>query len=411
MSEHYDAIVIGAGAAGLFFAGEAAMRGVRVLAIDHARKLGEKIRISGGGRCNFTNIHAEPQNFISTNPKFAISALKGFGPRDFLARVEAAGIGWHEKKLGQLFCNDGAGRIIDLLVGACRVGGVDLRAGVTIENIRKSDAAFHLETTAGQFSAPQLIVATGGKSIPKLGATGFGYGVAERFGLRIIEPRAALVPLTFEGAFKEAARTLSGLSVKAGVTCPAPAPGKHAQKPPSFRDGLLFTHRGLSGPSVLQISSYWRESTPIEIDFLPDGDLFALLKERRAAAGGVQFQTALAEFLPRRLAQHLCALENWRGNLADWSDENLRSAAHALQCWKVTPSGSEGYRTAEVTLGGVDTDTLHSKTLEAKSVYGLYFIGEVVDVTGWLGGYNFQWAWASAFAAARAVAEKRGALA
>lgn len=406
-TQHFDAILIGAGAAGLFFAGEAGAKGVQVLALDHAEKLGEKIRISGGGRCNFTNINAAPANFISANPKYAISALKGFTPRDFLARVEAAKIGWHEKKLGQLFCNDGAQQIIDMLIGACRAGGADIRAGVCVNDIAKTDDAFRVETSAGAFSAPQLVIATGGKSIPKLGATGFGYRVAEQFALPVIAPRPALVPLTFEGAVKDMARALSGVSVDAAVTCLAPQSHKRAQKPPSFRDGLLFTHRGLSGPSILQISSYWREGAPIEIDFLPESDLFALLKEKRAKAGGVLFQTALSELLPRRLAQMLCETEGWGGNLADWSDEKLRAAAGVIHGWKATPSGTEGYRTAEVTLGGVDTDALHSKTMEAKSVAGLYFIGEVVDVTGWLGGYNFQWAWASAYAAARAVADAR----
>jgi len=406
-TQQFDVIVIGAGAAGLFFAGEAGRRGVRVLAIDHAEKLCEKIRISGGGRCNFTNLHAAPENFISRNPKFAISALRGFTPRDFLARVEAAKIGWHEKKSGQLFCDDGAQQIIDMLLEGCRAGGVTLRPGVAVEAIAKERDEFRLDTLAGAFSAPRLVIATGGKSIPKLGATGFGYGVAEKFALPVIEPRAGLVPLTFEGAFKETARALSGVSVDAAVTCPAAQTRGRAGKRPAFRDGLLFTHRGLSGPSILQISNYWREREAIEIDFHPEGDIFEALRERRASRGGVLFQTALSEILPRRLAQQFCAIEGWDGNLADWSDERLRAAARIIHGWKVTPAGSEGYRTAEVTLGGVDTDALHSKSMEAKSVPGLYFIGEVVDVTGWLGGYNFQWAWASAYAAAHAVAEAR----
>ncbi|MGE0181650.1 MAG: NAD(P)/FAD-dependent oxidoreductase [Parvularculaceae bacterium] len=407
-AEHFDAIVIGAGAAGLFFAGEAGARGVRVLALDHAAKLGEKIRISGGGRCNFTNIHAAPENFLSHNPKFAISALKGFTPRMFLDRVEAAKIGWHEKKLGQLFCDDGAQEIIRLLLEGCRAGGVDVRSGVSVDAISKDESAFRVETSAGGFSAPRLVIATGGKSIPKLGATGFGYRVAERFGVKVIEPRAALVPLTFEGALKDMTKALTGVAIDAAVTTAAASTaGRRATKAPAFRDGLLFTHRGLSGPSILQISSYWREGAPIEIDFFPDADLFDALKRKRASGGGVLFQTALSDFLPRRIAQQFCAMEAWDGNLADWSDERLQAAARVLQNWRVTPSGSEGYRTAEVTLGGVDTDALQSKTMEVKSVPGLYFIGEVVDVTGRLGGYNFQWAWSSAVAAARAVAGAR----
>ena len=404
-TEPFDAIVIGAGAAGLFFAGEAGRRGVRVLALDHAQKLGEKIRISGGGRCNFTNIDAGPENFISENPKFAISALKGFTPRDFLARVEAANIGWHEKKSGQLFCNDGAQRIIDMLLAGCRAGDVRLRAGVTVNDIAKTDGLFRVETSAGGFSAPRLVIATGGKSIPKLGATGFGYRVAERFGVPVVEPRAGLVPLTFEGALKDMSRALSGVAVDAAVSCPAPR--LRGLTPPSFRDGLLFTHRGLSGPSILQISSCWREGRAIDIDLAPDGDLFDALKARRAQRGGVLFQTALSDLLPRRLAQAFCEIEGWSGNLADWRDERLKAATEKLHRWRVVPSGSEGWRTAEVTLGGVDTQALDQRSMAVKSVSGLYFIGEVVDVTGWLGGYNFQWAWASAFAAARAIADAR----
>ncbi len=403
-SENFDVIIIGAGAAGLFCAAEAGRRGLRVRVLDHAEKLGEKIRISGGGRCNFTNIHTKPENFLSENPKFCISALRGYTPRDFLDRVDAANIAWHEKKLGQLFCDDSAQQIIDLLVSGCREAGVTLRTGVTVERVSKQGDLFCIETLDGAFHAPRLVIATGGKSVPKIGATGFGYQVAKTFGLDIVEPRPALVPLTFEGGIKDMAKELAGMSVDASVSVVADGSidKTRKQKPPAFQDGFLFTHRGLSGPSILQISSYWREGGAIVVDLSPEGDIFEALKLRRAAGGKTAFQTTLAEILPRRLAQKLCAQEGWSGNLADWSDGKLKNAADGIHRWEVVPAGSEGYRTAEVTIGGVDTDALHSKTMEVKSVPGLFFIGEVVDVTGWLGGYNFQWAWASAYAAAQA---------
>lgn len=403
--DNYDIIVIGAGAAGLFFAGEAGKRGRRVLAIDHARKLGEKIRISGGGRCNFTNIHTSPENFLSENPKFCISALKGFTPRDFLDRVEAADIAWHEKKLGQLFCDGSAEQIIDMLVSGCREAGATLLTETVVEKASKNGEAFRIETSNGAFHAPRLVIASGGKSIPKIGASGFAYRIAEQFGLDVVEPRPALVPLTFEGGIKETARDLAGVSVDAAVSAKVggDASRRRKTKPPAFRDGFLFTHRGLSGPSILQTSSYWREGGAITIDLSPADDVFKALQARRASNGKIAFRTALAETLPARLAQKLCEREGWRGNIADWSDARLKAAADAVHRWEVVPSGSEGYRTAEVTLGGVSTDALNSKTMEVKSAPGLFFIGEAVDVTGWLGGYNFQWAWASAHAAAQAV--------
>ena len=400
----YDVIVIGAGAAGLFFAAQAAGHGRRVAALDHATKLGEKIRISGGGRCNFTNLHTAPENFLSENPKFCISALRGFAPRDFLARVEAAGIGWHEKKLGQLFCNESAQAIIDMLLADCRRTGVALHGDVHVETVARSGEMFRIATDKGDWTAPRLVIASGGKSIPKIGATGFGYRIAAQFGLGVVEPRPALVPLAFEGEVREMAKDLAGVSLDAGVSAsPSPAAGKRRRRPPVFRDGFLFTHRGLSGPSILQTSSYWREGEAVRIDLSPAEDLFEALKARRARAGKTAFRTALAEILPKRLAQRFCARHGWGGNLADWSDAKLNAAAEALHRWEVAPTGSEGYRTAEVTLGGVDTAALNSRTMEVKSVPGLFFIGEVVDVTGWLGGYNFQWAWASAYAAAQAM--------
>ncbi|GGY44398.1 BaiN/RdsA family NAD(P)/FAD-dependent oxidoreductase [Parvularcula lutaonensis] len=402
--ESYDVIALGAGAAGLFFAAEAGKRGKRVLLLDHAKKIGEKIRISGGGRCNFTNIHAKPENFLSQNPKFCISALRGFTAQDFIKRVDAAGIGWHEKHLGQLFCDDSAQAIIDMLVRDCESHGVTIRTETEIERVARGNTGFAVAAGGAVHAAPALVVATGGKSIPKIGATGFGYQLAEQFGLKVVEPRPALVPLTFEGAIKDMAKDLSGVSVPARVTAsPEAVFGRRRKKPTAFEDGFLFTHRGLSGPSILQISSYWREGGGVTVDLSPANDVYETLRARRAKGGKTEIQTALSEVLPRRLAQSLASHEGWRGNLADFSDRKLRAVADRVHGWGVRPAGSEGYRTAEVTLGGVDTDGLNSKSMEAKDVPGLYFIGEVVDVTGWLGGYNFQWAWSSAYAAARSV--------
>ncbi|MEE4208682.1 MAG: NAD(P)/FAD-dependent oxidoreductase [Parvularcula sp.] len=403
----YDAIVLGAGAAGLFCTGEAARRGVRVLALDHAKVLGEKIRISGGGRCNFTNLGARPEHFLSENPKFAISALSRFTPKDFLARVEAAGIGYHQKALGQLFCDGRAQEITDMLFTACREGDVTIEHGCEITSVGREGRVFVVECEGRRFRAPMLVVATGGKSIPKIGATGFGYQIAQSFGLDIIEPRPALVPLTFEGAVKEMAASLAGVSVEANVTADPeiPAPRRRA-KPTGFKDGFLFTHRGLSGPSILQISSFWREGGAVVVDLAPGRDVASALLERKRSQPRAEITTALADHIPKRLAQTLSKQEGWAGRLADWSDKRLHLVAEGLHAWRVTPSGSEGYRTAEVTLGGVSTAELDSRTMEAKRVPGLYFIGEVVDVTGWLGGYNFQWAWSSAYVAAQALAEQ-----
>lgn len=390
---HMDVIILGAGAAGLFCAAEAAKRGRQVLVLDHADKIGEKIRISGGGRCNFTNIDTKPENFLSENPRFCISALKRFSPQDFIDQVDQAGIAWHEKKLGQLFCDGKATQIVDMLIQNAKKAGVTLQTGTAIDQVTKTADGFEVMTRAGLAKARQLIVATGGKSIPKIGATGLGYQIATQFGLPLIEPRPGLVPLTFEGAAKEQASALSGLSVEAVVRA-----GKAA-----FQEGFLFTHRGLSGPSILQISSYWREGQTIEVDLSPQADIYESLRSQRQQSGRVAIQTALSEMLPKRLAQSVTEAEGWKGNLADWSDKKLKALAARLHQWQVLPAGSEGYRTAEVTLGGVDTKSLNSKTMAAKDVPGLYFIGEVVDVTGWLGGYNFQWAWASGYAAAHAV--------
>jgi hypothetical protein len=388
-----DVIIIGAGAAGLMCAIEAGRRERRVAVLELADTPGEKIRISGGGRCNFTNIHAAPKHFLSRNPHFCVSALKRFTPADFIGRVDAHAIAWHEKALGQLFCDGSSAEIIAMLTGEAREAGVALRLSTSVESVEKTADGFTVATSAGAFSCRSLVIATGGKSIPKMGATDFAYRIARQFGLNVVEPRPALVPLTFGGELLEDMKALSGVSVDAQVSC----------NNASFREALLFTHRGLSGPSILQISSYWREGDEIAVDLAPDIDVFARLREARGAHGKLAPHTVLSEFLPKRLAEAVALRAKVEGRIGDYSDARLKSLAGAVSDWRVTPAGSEGWRTAEVTLGGVDTDGLSSKTMEAKSVPGLYFIGEGVDVTGWLGGYNFQWAWSSGWAAGQAV--------
>jgi len=388
-----DVVVIGAGAAGMMCAIEAGKRGRKVLVIDHASSPGEKIRISGGGRCNFTNIHASPKNFISQNPHFCISALKRYTQRDFIALVEKHGIAFHEKTLGQLFCDGSAMQIINMLTGEMKRCGAALSLSTVAERIEKTDSGFALTLSGGvAVRCVSLVVASGGKSIPKMGATGFGYDVAARFGLRTVETRPALVPLTFEPNTLERLRPLAGIAVDAVVSC-----GKT-----QFSEAMLFTHRGISGPSILQISSYWREGQEIGIAMLPEVNVFEALRQARAQNGKQAVQTALAAFLPKKLAQTVAqtsAQDVGASTLAETSDKALRRVEAAVNDWRIKPSGSEGYRTAEVTLGGVDTRDLDSRTMEAKGVPGLYFIGEVVDVTGWLGGYNFQWAWSSGWCA------------
>lgn len=388
MLQSVDVLVIGAGAAGMMCAVEAAKRGRSVLVLDHARKPGDKIRISGGGRCNFTNIHASPKNFLSQNPHFCISALSRYTQRDFIKLVEKYRIAYHEKTLGQLFCDGSATQIIDMLLDEMHRYGARLQLETAIETVEKTDRGFVIRHSGGTVSAKSLVIATGGKSIPKMGATGFGYDVATRFGLRIVETRPGLVPLTFEPHLLERLKPLAGVAVDAVVSC----------KKTKFAEAMLFTHRGISGPSILQISSYWREGDEIVISMLPTTDLFEALREQRSKNGKQALQTALSFFVPKKLAQ-LIAADFPATNLADLSDAVLRRTAAAVNDWHVKPAGSEGYRTAEVTLGGVDTRDLDSKTMEAKNVPGLYFIGEVVDVTGWLGGYNFQWAWSSGWCA------------
>jgi predicted Rossmann fold flavoprotein len=390
-SNSYDVIILGAGAAGLMCAGISGKRGRSVLVLEQARHPGEKIRISGGGRCNFTNLHTTPANFLSENPRFCHSALSGYTQHDFVALVEKHGIAWHEKTRGQLFCDGSSRQIIDLLLEECR--GAQLRLGVRVSAIAKSEDGFVVTTDQGEFRCRSLVIATGGPSIPKMGASGFGYKIAEQFGLKIVPPRAALVPLTFDTAMLVRFRELSGISVDASVSC-----GKTG-----FDEALLFTHRGLSGPAILQISSYWRAGEHIVLDMAPQIDVLAVLKQLRRDHPRQQLATALAGFLPRRLAQTVADAIGGPDRLADLSDKLLSNVTAAVKAWQVRPNGTEGYRTAEVTLGGVDTSGLSSKTFEAKSVPGLYFIGEVVDVTGHLGGFNFQWAWSSGHAAGRYV--------
>ncbi|MEL6789482.1 MAG: NAD(P)/FAD-dependent oxidoreductase [Pseudomonadota bacterium] len=388
-----DVIILGAGAAGLFCAGEAARLGNSVLVLDHAKRLGEKIRISGGGRCNFTNIHTQPTNFISQNPKFCISALKRFTPQDFLDRVNAAGIAWHEKTLGQLFCDTRAQAIIDMLMKAAAAGGAIVQGDTNIKKIGQEGTDFRVETSAGTYQCRSLVVATGGLSIPKIGATGFGYDLARQFGLEVVETRAGLVPLTFDGMILEAAKSLAGVSVDAEISC-----GRTM-----FHEGLLFTHRGLSGPSILQISNYWQRGDALSVNLLPSVDLASELSGARQHNGRQTADKVLVQHLPKRLvSQHLNGSDGWK-SLAETGNKGLHALAQRFHDWQLYPAGTEGYRTAEVTLGGVDTRALNSRTMEAKSVPGLHFIGEVVDVTGWLGGYNFQWAWASAHAAAMGI--------
>lgn len=391
--EKFDVIIIGAGAAGFMGAIEAGRRGRRVALLDHAAKPAEKIRISGGGRCNFTNIHAGPKNYLSQNPHFCVSALKRYAAADFIARVEARGISYHEKTLGQLFCEGSSKDIIDMLLDDARDAGVDLRLSTSVERVEKTADGFSLETNNGSLGSTSLVIATGGKSIPKMGASDFAYRIARQFGLAIVEPRPALVPLSFSAGVLEETAPLSGVSTEAVVSCNGT----------SFREALLFTHRGLSGPAILQISSYWREGDEIAIDLAPDIDVLARLKDARQTKGKLAPQTVLSDVLPKRLADWIAARTDASGRIGDYNDARLKALAAAVKDWRVKPAGSEGWRTAEVTLGGVDTDALSSKTMEVKTVPGLYIIGEAVDVTGWLGGYNFQWAWSSGWAAGQVV--------
>ena len=394
----FDVAVIGAGAAGMMCAAVAGQRGARVVLIDHATRLAEKIRISGGGRCNFTNVDAgRHERYLSENPRFARSALSRYTPADFIALVRRHGIAFHEKHKGQLFCDDSAEQIIEMLKAECDAGGVQWLMPCGVKTLRRGVSGFELETDAGLLQATRVVIATGGLSIPKIGATDFGYRVARQFGLRIVEPRPALVPLTFDAETWKPFSELAGVSREVRVGC----------NDGTFDDDLLFTHRGLSGPAILQISSYWNPRNELRIDLAPQlspPELEeALLQLKRASRQTLD--NALATLLPRRLAEQWIRLQGHsrERRIAELSDDGLRTLAASLKDWRIVPTGTDGYRKAEVTRGGVATDELSQSTLEARDVPGLHFIGEVVDVTGWLGGYNFQWAWSSGVAAGLAV--------
>ena len=396
-NSHYDVLVLGAGAAGLMAAIEAGKRGRSVLVVDHAKNPGEKIRISGGGRCNFTNINATHttgrERFLSRNPRFALSALSRYTPEMFIELVRRHGISWHEKTLGQLFCDGPATQIVGMLVAELRRAGGTLQLDTQVEAVDKAETGFRVRLSTGTVTCDSLVVATGGKSIPKMGATAFGYQLAQQFGLLVTETRPALVPLTFEIGMLERLKPLAGISLDAEV--------RHGKT--RFTEALLFTHRGLSGPSILQISSYWREGDAIAVNLLPGRDALEALRQARASAPKLHLPAVLSTLVPKRLAQLVADELALPGMIGDFPDKRLATVAQRLTDWTVKPVGSEGYRTAEVTLGGVDTTALDGRTMQAREVPGLFFIGEVVDVTGWLGGYNFQWAWASGWAAGQAA--------
>ncbi|MFC4762745.1 BaiN/RdsA family NAD(P)/FAD-dependent oxidoreductase [Dyella koreensis] len=389
-----DVLVIGAGAAGLMCAIAAGQRGRQVLVVDHANKVGKKILMSGGGRCNFTNTGVTPASYLSANPHFAKSALARYTPADFIELVEKHRIAYHEKELGQLFCDESSKLIVRMLLDECAQAGVRIETSCGVERVSKSEEGFSVRTARGEVHAASLVIATGGLSIPSMGATGFGYELARQFGHQVLPTRAGLVPLTLSGKHQERYQDLAGLAlpqVSARV-------GKR-----SFRAGLLFTHRGISGPSILQISSYWQPGDDLRIDLLPELDMADWLNAQRAARPAMELKNVLADALPKRLAQRLCELWFESRPMKQYREAELNQIAAQLHDWPIVASGTEGYRTAEVTLGGVDTDGLSSSTMQSKLVPGLYFIGEVVDVTGWLGGYNFQWAWASGQAAGQVV--------
>ncbi|MES2149743.1 MAG: NAD(P)/FAD-dependent oxidoreductase [Pseudomonadota bacterium] len=404
MAKQFDVAVIGAGAAGMMCAATAAQRGKRVVLIDHAAKLAEKIRISGGGRCNFTNINAAPANFLSDNPHFCKSALARYPVADFIALVKKHRILHHEKHRGQLFCDDSAEQIIQMLKAECAAGEVSWRMPCTVATVENTSEGFLLATDTGDILADSVVIATGGLSIPKIGATDFGYRIATQFGLRLVETRPGLVPLTFDGPSWEPFVPLAGIALEVEVETGSNK-GKGNRRG-HFREDLLFTHRGLSGPAILQISSFWQPGTPIVLNLLPDLDVAQALIEGKGSIKK-QLGNVLAQWLPTRLAEGLLLANGFAldARLADMTDARLRALGDAINRWAIVPTGSEGYRKAEVTLGGIDTRELSQQSMMAAKVPGLYFIGEAVDVTGWLGGYNFQWAWASGVAAGMAVGE------
>ena len=385
-----DVVIIGGGAAGLFCAIEAGKRGRKVLVLEHADRVGKKIAISGGGRCNFTNVYTNPSNFLSENPHFCKSALARYTPGDFIALVEKHGIKYHEKKLGQLFCDESSQQIIDMLLGECADAGVEIRRGTQVRRVRRENG-FSVKTNQGSFRATSLVIATGGLSIAPLGATDFGYGIARQFGLKIETPRPALVPFTLSSTAQRQLSSLSGISLDASV----------GFEDTEFRENILITHRGLSGPAILQISLYWETGAPIVVNLLPDEDVLEVLKDKQDSE--IELANLLAQYLPRRFAQAWCDLYVPSRPLKQFNERELAGIAEKIKRLQIMPAGTEGFRKAEVTAGGVATSELSSQTMEAKRVPGLYFIGEVVDVTGQLGGYNFQWAWASGYAAGQMV--------
>ena len=389
----FDVLIIGGGAAGLMCALSAAQRGRRVLVVEHANRVGKKILMSGGGRCNFTNLHTTPAHFLSRNPHFCKSALARYTPAQFLEMVERHRIAWHEKELGQLFCDDSSKLIVRMLLDECAAAGVQIEVDCAVGGVRHQDGGFTVDTARGRQRAPALVVATGGLSIPSLGASGFGFALARQFGHRVHPTRAGLVPLTQSGTHQQRYADLAGVSLPVIARC-----GEA-----EFRNAMLFTHRGISGPAILQISSYWEPGAALTLDLLPGADAVELLQQQQQRHPDAELKTMLGELFPKRFAQRLC--EVWFDNkpMRHIRRQTLREIGEQLQQWPLVASGTEGYRTAEVTLGGVDTDELSSATMQSRRVPGLYFIGEVVDVTGWLGGYNFQWAWASGHAAGNAV--------
>lgn len=391
--EQYEVVIIGAGASGLMCAATAGYRGRSVLVIEHTAKIGRKILMSGGGRCNFTNIHNSPANFLSANPHFCKSALSRYKAQDFIDLVDRHGVEYHEKTLGQLFCNESSKEILQVLLTECEWAGNELRTEVSVEEVTAQESGYLLDTSSGQIKAQSVVIATGGLSIPNGGATSFAYDIAEQFGLQVLPRTAALVPFTLQPKDKELLKELSGVSHRIKATI-----GKT-----SFTENMLFTHRGLSGPAILQISSYWQQGGEVEINLFPEFDLLSWLKEQREARPKAEITTVMAQQMSKRMSQILCQLFGFSGIMGNQSNKDLEAINLAFKCWKVKPSGTEGYRTAEVTIGGIDTNEINQKTMEAKKAPGLYFIGECLDVTGHLGGHNFQWAWASGFAAGQVV--------
>jgi len=393
MSLSYDVIIIGAGAAGLMAAIEAGKRGRKVLVVDHSKKIGEKIRISGGGRCNFTNLHTEPSKFLSNNPKFVRSALSQYTQQDFINLIKKHNIKFHEKKLGQLFCDQSAQQIVEMLLTECIEANVEIKKEFNVKDVSKYKDQYLVISEQDTYSCESLVIATGGLSIPKIGATDFGYKIAKKFNLDVIETLPGLVPLTFNEKILNICKELTGLSVEAIVSF----------KKTLFQEGMLFTHRGLSGPSILQISSYWKMGQNININLLPKLNVYNFLEEKKKSNPKQDIGTIISDLLPKRLAQIICNENKVSGNIWEISNKALRELSEAINTWIIKPTGSEGYRTAEVTLGGVNTNELSSQTMMSNKHKGLFFIGEVVDVTGHLGGYNFQWAWSSGYVAGKYV--------